>query len=816
MERLTRDLRYAVRRLVKNPLFTVVAVVSLAIGIGANTAIFTLVNAIMLRDLPLDEPEELVEIYRSVAGFSHATFAYPDYVDLVRETEDIFSDVAGTQLALVQTDVDAGIEIIPAELVTGNYFPTLGVPAEIGRTLLPEDDVSPGGHPMVMLSHGFWQERYAGAPDVVGEEIRLNGRAYEIIGVVPEAFTGNLRGLEPSIYAPIMMVGHLQPSDVDQLEARGNQNTFLKGRLLPGVSVAQAQARGDQLAETFRAEYPDNWAADNIITLVPTTDIIMNPMIDRVIRPAAAMMMAVVALVLLIACANLASFLLAQAADRRKEIALRLAMGARRSRLITQLLTESVLLSVIGGAAGLGLSVVMLRALMTADIPLPIPIRLDLSPDASVLMFGFAVTLGAGLLFGLVPALQATNPDVAPTLKDEGTGGGKPKRVTLRGSLVVLQVAVSLILLVGGGLFLRSLQARIAVDPGFGYEPAGILSLQTPPERYTEEESRVFLRTYLEDVASLPGVTAVGITHDLHLNTFNNSMMGFGVDGVEPPPGQEYHLADWARVDPGFFEATGIPIVAGRNFEPTDEAGAPLVAIVSEAFAARYWPGEDAVGRVFRGQDTEYTVVGVARDAKVRSLGEAPRPFVYRPYEQAFSSGMTVVAQTQGDARRTTIDMLAAARRLDPEIMVFEQNTMERHLSGMILGHRLSAIVITGFGLIALLLAVLGLYGIVSYAVSTRSREVGIRVSLGADPRSVVRLLMGGGMRLVAIGGIVGLGLSFVAAKLLAGLLFGVGTGDPVTFLAVPAILGGVALLAAYVPARRASSIDPVTALKSD
>jgi predicted permease len=392
----------------RKPLFTAVAVVSLAIGIGANTAIFSLVNAVILRDLPVERPEELVDIYRSVAGFSHATFSYPDYLDVGRDGEELFSDVALSRLAFVQTDTDDGVELLPGELVSGNFFPMLGVPAVVGRTLLPEDDVSPGGHPVVMLGHAYWQRRYGGDPGVVGDEIRLNGRSYAIVGVAPEAYTGSLRGIMPDVYAPYMMVGQLNPSDYDEIESRGSQSLFLKGRLRPGIGLLQAQGWADRLAANFREQYPGNWMADNEITLVATADVIMNPMVDRYILPAAGLMMVVVGLVLLIACANLASFLLAQAADRKKEIAVRLALGAKRRRLIGQLLTESTLLAGVGGLAGVGVAALMLQALVKADLPLPFPIALDLSMDVLVLGFGLSVTLGAGLLFGLVPALQAS------------------------------------------------------------------------------------------------------------------------------------------------------------------------------------------------------------------------------------------------------------------------------------------------------------------------------------------------------------------------------------------------------------------------
>ena len=816
MDRLIQDLRFAVRRLLKKPLFTSVAIVSLAVGIGANTAIFSLVNSIMLRDLPVEEPAELVDIYRSIVGFSHATFSYPDYVDLKRDGAEVFSDVALSRLAFVQTDLDGGVEMVPAELVSGNFFPMLGVDAALGRTLLPEDDVSPGGHPVVMLGYAYWENRYARDPGVVGQDIRLNGRSYTIVGVAPRKYTGNLRGLMPGIYATMMMVGQLNPSDFDELEARGSQSSFLKGRLAAGVTFAEAEAWGDRQATLFKEQFPNQWTGDQAIKMVKTADVIMNPMVDRFIVPAAGLMMGVVGLVLLIACANLASFLLAQAADRRKEIALRLALGARRGRIIQQLLTESVLLAGVGGLAGFGVSALLLELLVTADLPLPFPIALDLAADGAVLGFSLAVTVAAGIFFGLMPALQAANADVAPTLKDEGTGGGKPKKVTLRSALVVTQVAVSLVLLVGAGLFLRSLQARLDVDPGFGYEPAAVMTFATPQGMYNEEETRVFMRTLQEGVAQLPGITAVGLTADLHLSSLNNMNMHIVVDGVEPPPGADFHMVEWAGVTPGFFSAAGVQILQGRTFGQMDAGDAARVAIVSEAMADRFWPAENALGRTFRQLERDYTVVGIARDAKVRSLGETPRPFIYRAYDQAFSSAMTLVAATTGDDQQAVLDVLTLARQMEPELLVMETKTMYRHLAVSLLPHRLSAVIISAFGVIALLLASIGLYGVVSYAVSTRSREVGIRLALGADPKRVVSMLTNGGLRLVAVGTVLGLFAAFALARLLGSLLYGVPAGDPVSFLAVPVLLGGVAFLAAWIPARRASLINPVRALKAD
>ena len=816
METLIRDVRFAVRRLAKKPVFTTIAIASLAIGIGANTAIFTLVNAVMLQEPPIERSEEVVEVYRATAGFSHATFSYPDLEDLGRVTDEVFSDVAGSRISFVQTDTDGGVKVLPAELVTGNFFPMLGVPALVGRTLRPSDDVSPGAHPVVMLGYGYWQRHFGGDPGVIGEAIRLNGREYTIIGVVPRDWIGNLRGMTPEVYASTMMMASLVTSDDSELESRGSASIFVKARLRPGVSLVAAQGVLDRFAESQRRSYPDQWQADNVISAVPTDEVIMNPMIDRILVPAAVMLVVVMFLVLTIACANLGSFLLAQAMDRRKEVATRLALGATRATLIRQWLTETLMLALLGGSAGLLLASGLLGALVNADLPLPIPITLDLSLNGNVLGFSLLISLATGIFFGLAPAVQATQLDLAGTLKDESAGGGQAKKITLRNALVVVQVAVSLVLLVGAGLFLRSLQARLAVDPGFGYQPAAILTVHASTDRYTQKEAHVFLRTLVQEASLLPGVESAGMIGDLPLSTLNNQILNVTVVGVDPPPGHDHHSIDWAEADPGFFDAAGVTIVEGRSFDERDRHDSAAVAIISQAFAERFWPGSEAVGRTFRTGDTEVTVVGVSRDAKIRSLGEAPRPFVFLPFEQSSSLGMTLVAQTAAPANGLLVNLVALARRLDPELLIIESKTMERHLAVMLLPQRLSAVVVGAFGALALLLASIGLYGVVSYAASARSREVGIRVALGADPSIVVRLLMGGGMKLVALGGGVGLVLSVLFVQLLGGLIYGVGTFDPLAFGVVPLVLGAVALTAAWIPARRAGRIDPVIALKGE
>ena len=815
--RFFRNVRYATRRLLQSPGFTLTAILSLTMGIGANTAIFTLVNAVLLSPLPLQNPETLVDVYMYTSDFPYNVFSIPDYVDFREGTTDVFSGVAGTMLGLGQVDREGDIEMVPCEMVTGGFFQLNGVNAQIGRTLLPEDDVAQGAHPVAMVGHSYWKNSFGADPDVVGTEVRLSGRLYTIVGVAPEDYPGKFRGIVPAFFLPLMMVDELQPSTSSQLEERGNHSFFVRARLKPGVSIQQAEVSTAAVVTRLKEEYPRYWSAGDGWRLLRTEDVIVYPPLDRFARAAAWLLMIVVGLVLVITCANLASFLLARATDRRKEIAVRLALGATRKTLVGQLLTESVVLGLLGGAGGIALGVTLLKLLLAADLPLPIPIDLDLSLDTTVLGFSLLISVVAGTLFGLAPALQATKPDVASTLKDETAGGGQSSRLSLRNTLIVVQVAVSFMLLIGAGLFLRSFQATQAVDPGFGYEPTALLTVAVPTNRYSEDEGRLFMRSYIERVEQISGVQAVGLTSNLHLNTLSTNTIRINVAGVEPPPEREGHDVDRTEVDAGFFDAMGIRILRGRNFNSTDREDSPPVAIISQALASRFWPGEDAVGRLLERQGVDdLTVVGVASDAKVRSIGEVPRSLVYLPYDQDYAAFVTVIARTRLDAEGTTLQMLATARALDPEAWLWEAKTMEEHLGIVLLPARLSAILLVVFAVLALTIASIGLYGVVSYAVSQRTREMGIRMSLGADANTVIKMLTVSGMKLVAVGGVVGLALALLVARLLSQLLFGVGAFDPLTFVTVPALLGGVALLAAYFPARRASRIDPVSALRAD
>lgn len=809
-----RDLRDGLRSLTRRPTFTAVAVLSLALGIGANTAIFSLVNAIILRDVPTDRPEEIVNLYLHESTFRFGTFSYPDFEDVRDGTTEVFSAIGGAQFTPVQVDGRSGVDILLAEAVTGSYFSMLGITAQLGRTIQPEDDISPGAHPVVMLAHWYWQDRYAGDPAAVGETVRIGGRGYDIIGVVAADYAGSMRGVTPAFYAPMMMVEELLGAEV--LDRRGNHSLFPKARLKPGVTVPQAEAALAGVAAELTAVAPTGWNRTSEFALVPASDVVLFPPIDRFVRAAAWLLMVVVGLVLLLACTNLASFLLARALDRRREVAIRLALGASRTSLIRRLLAETTLLAVVAGTLGVALAVGLLDLLQGANLPLPVPIALDLSLDWNVLLFTLGISVAAGALLGVVPAVQSTRPDVATTLKSETAGGGQPGQLRWRNALVVTQLTVSLILLVGAGLFLRSFQRVQAVDPGFGRQPTALITMMAPTTRFTAEEGRLYVRRLVERFRQVPGVTSVGVTDLLPLTLTSNQSIGFNVDGFEPPGDDDFFSADRAEVDAGFFATAGIPLRQGRMFSDADGPDGQAVAIISEATAARFWPGGAAVGQTLRrpGDNPDLTVIGVVADTNVRAIGEAPGLMVYRPFSQRWSPNFTVLATTTMDPEQTALTLMSVGREVDPDLWVWETKTMARHLGVMLLPARLSAFLLSTFAVLALTLATIGLYGVVSYSVAQRTREIGIRMALGADTVQVVRLLTSSAVRLVLVGGAIGLVTSLAVTRLLSSLLFGGQTFDPVTFVVVPLVLGLTAVGAAYLPARRAARLNPVTALR--
>jgi len=815
MERLLADLRVAVRRVRKRIGFTVVAVLSLALGIGANTAIFSLVDAILLRRAPLPQADRVAEIYQKQPDFPFSPFSYPDYRDFRDATRSVFSQVSISRYTAASRDMGDHVETMMGELVNGDYFKLLGVRPVLGRLLGPEDDVSPGGHAVIVISYDYWQRALNGDPHAVGKALRLAGRDYTVVGVVPKSYVGTMAGIAPSFYGSVQMVNQIEGGGTDELTARGNHSSFLKARLAPGATMAQARAVAARFTADMQARYPKEWSGSSLV-VVPTTEIAVNPLLDSVVVPAAAALMIVVGLVLLVACANLASFLLAQARDRQRDIAIRLAIGATRRALVQQLLTESLLLAIIGGVAGVLLSRIALGALLGANLPLPLPIWLDVSLDARVLTFAIVASAVAGLLFGLVPALQATRPAVIEWIKNENAGGGPGRRLTMRNTLVVGQVAVSLLLLVTAALFLRSLQAQMQVDPGFGKAPAAMVWFTIPADKFDSTRRVAVLDEIERRSAALPGVRAVGVTDNILLNPLSQQSKRINVAGFTPPKGQVGFDIDYAAADSGFFDAAGVTILRGRNFTTADGPGAPRVAIINEVLAQRFWPNRDAIGQSFSSDTTTFRVIGIARNTKVRSLGEAPRGFIFGAYKQQFSTNPMLIARTDGNAERTTVRLLGVLRETSPDLYVLQMKTLSSHLAAMMLPARLGAIAFTLFAGLALALAVLGVYGVVSYAVARRTREMGIRLAVGASPTGIVRLLMREGMTLVVVGAAIGLALGMAATRLLEALLFGVRTGDPLTFVGAPLLLLAVGAVASLLPARRASRIDPARVLKTE
>ncbi|HEY1308875.1 MAG TPA: ABC transporter permease [Vicinamibacterales bacterium] len=825
IEHLSRDVRYGLRSLRRHPAFTAMAVLSLAIGIGANTVIFGIIQTILFRASPVAHPETLVNIYETEGGQGFNPMSHPDIEDLRKATTQTFSGIAASTFFPVPIDGSGTTRIVMGEVVTGGAFALLGIEPLLGRAILPDDDIAPGGHPVVVLSYGYWQRAFGADPRVVGRTLRMGGRGYTIIGVAPAHYRGAFPPLTPAFYVPMAMANELM--GVDMLNQRSAHSLFVKARLAPGVTRAQAEHAASLVAESLTRARPEGWVPGERFSLVPTSDVQIYPGVDPLLRAAAVLLIAVVGLVLLLACTNLASVLLARALDRGREIAVRRALGATRATLVRQLLVESALLGIGGATVGLVVALVLLNVLVAIDLPLPYGMKLDLNfgidsavlLDWRVLAFTAAAGILTGIALGLIPAVQGTHADFASALKTGSRGSDAPGPLRWRNTLVVAQVSISLVMLVGAGLFLRSWQQMLSVDPGFGRAPTSVLSIMTPIARLTPGESVQRTGRLLERFRTLPGVEAAGLVWPLPLE-FASSFTDFTVDGRVPPTGQETFRADRATVNGTFFDAAGIAIVAGRTFNDNDRRDTQPVAVISQAMAHRYWPDGDALGSMLRRPDPaepDLTVVGVARDINVRSLGEAPRDVVYENYAQNNASPMfNFVIRASSDPVGITPALIAATREIDPDLQVVQSTTMSQHLAMSRLPSQMGAFMLSAFAAMAMALAAIGVYGLVRYTVAMRTREVGIRMALGADAAGVARLLVTHGLRLVLAGGAIGIAASLVAARFLATLLFGVGAFEPVALIGAPIVLGVAAWLAAYLPARRASRADPLVALRAD
>ncbi|MGE0555729.1 MAG: ABC transporter permease [Gemmatimonadales bacterium] len=812
MPTLLRELRYAARVLARKPLFTLLVVATLALGIGLNTATFSAIDALVLRPLPgTRDPGELVSLYRSGPEMPFGSNSIPHYRDVRDRSSAVFSDAALWQFAMVNLSVDGKPERAMGFVTSANYFSVLGVDAMLGRGFAPDEEVGRGAHPVLVLSHHGWQ-KLGGDPAIVGRAVIVNGQQYTVVGVTAPEFKGSMPIIAPTFYVPLMQLDQIEPgASYDRLESRGNNSSNITARLLPGVTIEQARQRMDALSAELRSEYPDHYE-DRGITVVPQAEVGIHPMFRSATVGLTSIVMAVVAMLLLVACLNVANLLLARATDRAREIAIRLSLGARRLVIIRQLLVESLLLAAISGAAGLLLAEWVIGMANRVSLPLDLDMSPDLSLSPKVLIFTGLVSLLTGVVFGLVPALQATRPAVLPALKGE-TPAGQSKAKAMRG-LVVAQMALSIVLLVSAGLFLRNLQAASNIDKGFNPDNLLVAQLDPSLQGYDRARTEDFYRRLTERVQALPGVTAVGYADYPQLGV-QNSDWSVEIPGYTPAENEGMSISV-NRVTPGFFDAMQMRFLAGRGFTERDDTSAARVIVVNQRFVDRFWPGQDPLGRTVRAGGREYSVIGVVPTGKYRSIGEDPTAYMWLSATQSFSAGSYIHIRTQGDPIGLIPSLRAEVAALDPTLPLADVRTMKNLLGTVLLPARLAGTALGAFGAIGLLLAAIGIYGVMASAVAQRRREIGIRVAIGAAGANVVRLLLGEGLTLVGIGAAIGMLGALVAAKLIGGFLVGRSGLDPVTFFAVPLILGSVALLATWVPARRAARVDPIEALRAE
>ena len=813
MSRLIQDLRYALRMLARTPGFTAVAGISLALGIGANTAIFSLTYAVLMRPLQVDDPDRLAVIFsRHEGGGPYGTSSYPDYRDF-RDQSDVFSGLAAHTVAPVSLSSGDSAQVVLGKVVTANYFSVLGVDAAHGRTFLPEEGYPSRAGDVCVISDGLWKRRFGADPAVVGRNLVVNGSPTTVVGITPEGFGGTWAALEIDIWTPMSIVERMVPFGVD-MERRGNEWLAIVGRLKTGVTLSQASSRLQVISNRLAEEHPGSNRNKRAVVVGFHQDRV--PLVSGAAdaaRGVLAMLLAVVGFVLLIACTNVANTLLARGVSRRREIAVRLAIGAGRGKIVRQLLTESVLLALIGGAAGLLVARWAMHGLLALMPTLLVPVRLEMGLDVPVLLFTLAVSVVTGVLFGLFPALQATRPQLIPALKESGAlAAVSGSRSRLRHALLTAQVALSLVLLIGAGLFLKSLWNASTIDPGFN--PQGLLraGISVGLQGYDESEGRRFHQALLEKVRAIPGVQSAAWGAQVPLGPMARSR-SISVPGYEPREG-EFMSFGFNGIGPGYFETIGSPILFGRGFLQSDTDDSERVVIVNEALAQRFWPGRNPVGNAMGVGGVEHRIIGVAKTGKYRSLGEDPTPYYYLPLEQHYEPLLYLHVRTAGNANSVVTAMLAEMRTLDPHIPAFDVQTMSDHLRYARFPATLAGALFGVFGALALVLSVIGIYGVISYWVNQRTREIGIRTALGAVRGDVIRMVLRRGLVLTCGGIVCGLLAAAALSRLVARFLYDADPLNAEMFLGASVVLVLVTLAACYVPARRATQVDPMTALR--
>jgi putative ABC transport system permease protein len=852
---LTQDLRYAFRTFVQNPAFAAVAILSLALGIGANTAIFSVVDAVLLKWLPVSSPQELVIVARNPKQPS-VGLNYPDY-EYIRDHNKAFSGVlvyggggSGFSLTVPDEGAQGTSQLVPSILVSGNYFDVLGVKPAIGRLFTPDDNKTAGAHPVAILSYDFWKTRFGGDSRILGRKITVNGSPFSIIGVTRQGFTGAQIGTTPALYLPVMM---LQQVNANARNWNSRHYWWLTpiARLKPGVSLQQATAEAEVLFKQIDQNDPERRPTPtydkereirNRAIILPGSGGYSN-LRNRFSKPLIVLLV-VVGLVLLIACANVANLLLARAASRQKEIAIRVAIGAGRRRLISQLVTEAVVLSVLGGLAGMAFAYWSVKVLLGLLPQGTFPINLNLSPDLRLLAFSFGVSLLTGLLCGILPALRATRPDVVTALKNDSSAAGTVlsrfglARLDLRKSLVVVQVALSLLLLVGAGLFVRSLENLRDIDPGFLRENVLMVGTGAGSIGYKGQRIRTFEERLRDAAARLPGVrvASLAMITPLQGSRWNGDV---SIQGYQWKPDEKPYL-DMNAVSAGYFETLGIPIIEGRDFtdrdnpavsadprekplppgeKPPEPPGPPKVAIVNQAMAKRFFPNESALGKRFSNSDKfkledSFEIVGVVRDTRYFGLKENVESMIYFPIWQQGAGDRMLCIRSASDPRQLYDAIRREVRNLDSAIPVLNTFTMDEQVNNNVSQERLIATLSGFFGVLALLLAAVGLYGLMAHTATRRTREIGIRMALGAPRTTVLWLILRDGILLVAIGAIIGVPIAISLTRFVASFLYGLTARDPATIVFSTLLLALVTALASFLPARRASKVDPMIALR--
>jgi macrolide transport system ATP-binding/permease protein len=817
---MINDLRFAVRTLIKYPAFSIVAFLALVLGIGANTTVFGIINALVLRPLPVGHSEEVVKVFTTdnhIKG--NQSTSYLNFQDYEKQNT-AFTSMAAYTFAGVGMTRGSDTLNVGGLLVSGNYFDLLQVKPSLGRTFLPDEDSTPNGHPVVVLGYKFWKKLGAD-PTIVGSQVTLNGHFFTVIGVAPAAFTGVDVGFDSDVYVPMSMHQWIRPGGDMWFELRRALLLNIVARLKPGMTMSEAQAQMRTIAKQLEQAYPDVNKERSIALMsleAAKSQGLAGPNNEDLARNVSLLLLAASVSILLIACANVANLLLARSTARQGEMAIRLALGAGRGRIVRQLLTESILLGVLGGVGGVILAYCLGDVLVALLPPTPFPIALDPQPDWRVLIFSFAIAALSGVIFGLAPALQMARWNLIEGLRERvSTGGGAVTRLNLRSLLVVAQIAVSLLLLIGSGLFLKSFYKAQAIDPGFRTDNLDIVTINPVLAGYDSDRALQVVRALVDQLRHDPRVAGADVNNYVPL--FGGEGRTIVIDGRDPNDEHNRRFANYSPITPGYFQTMGIQLLRGRNFTAQDaENNAAPVAIIDETMASAFWPNEDALGRRFRFMISKdpIEVIGIARNSKAVTLGEIPTPMVYWPLKEINDQGITLFVHTTGAPGMMLSEIRRIVRSVDVHIPITYEKTIRQHMAIALWPSWMGAMLLGSLGLLAFILASMGVYGVMAYSVSQRTRELGIRMALGAQTSQVIQLVLRQGMSLAVIGLGLGLFAAFGSTRLAGTFLYGVNPSDPIIFGGVTSLLALAAFAACYFPARRALKINPVTALRTE